>query len=76
MVNSLRCNIASKARGRHYTTSRGKPLCITARLGARHPEWAIFTLRPSKHEPTLVRCSFDSSRHRADRHSHLVPKGE
>jgi len=56
---------------------QGGSRCVSQQGWAqRHPEWAIFTLRPSKHEPTLVRCSFDSSRHRADRHSHLVPKGE
>jgi len=42
IVNSLRCNITSKARGRHYTTSRGSR-CVSQQGWAHDVRSASFS---------------------------------
>jgi hypothetical protein len=76
IVNSLRCNIASKARGRHYTTSRGSR-CVSQQGWAHDVRSGSFS--PLGHRSTSLPWSAAHSIAvviGAHRHSHLVPKGD
>jgi hypothetical protein len=76
IVNSLRCNIASKAKGRHYTTSRGSR-CVSQQGWAHDVRSGSFPpLGPgSTSLPWSAAHSIEVAIG-ADRHSHLVPKGD